>query len=553
LANGQISTHYDFRHSLYREVLYRRLSEVTRSKLHLLLAQKLKAFGDPCERKLATELALHFEGGHDYEQAIRYLILASENAAGRFAYRDSIGILHHALELVAKLSPTLRAGLEVEIQGFIGDAYFALGALAECTQAYVTAASRADEAGLKTAHVDALTCAMWPFGFIHPEQGLVGMDEAMKISLTIGDPVLVARTQMLSAGCRLVFDRWHQKDVDVCASAHDTLRRLGALGTGPYEQMIYGHTLTLQGNYREALEIFEDGISRAKYGVNLIAYFGALCGKSLALLRMGQLGEVLRITRAERKLADENLASCWLLSFREVWLRTLALDFEGTLAVCEEISVFRADHPAGQPQTITQIAAGYLALDRGQCKQAIEHFRQVCDTEVTTKFFLHWIWRMTAQLESGNAWLLSGNIPKARSTADGFLESALSTADPHLRALAWDLKARVAMAENDVKGALECIQRGLAIVDKFEILVAAWQVYATAWHLHRLVKEHKTAETNREHAEICILKIANSFAPDEPLRTTFLTAAPVRQILREKILIKNKATQLHGLRRGAAP
>src|SRR5882762_2364093 len=32
LANGQISAHYDFRHSLYREVLYRRLSEVTRSK-----------------------------------------------------------------------------------------------------------------------------------------------------------------------------------------------------------------------------------------------------------------------------------------------------------------------------------------------------------------------------------------------------------------------------------------------------------------------------------------------------------------------------------------
>ena len=54
LANGQISAHYDFRHSLYREVLYRRLSEVTRSKLHLQLAQRLKAFCDPCELELAT-------------------------------------------------------------------------------------------------------------------------------------------------------------------------------------------------------------------------------------------------------------------------------------------------------------------------------------------------------------------------------------------------------------------------------------------------------------------------------------------------------------------
>jgi hypothetical protein len=36
----------------------------------------------------------------------------------------------------------------------------------------------------------------------------------------------------------------------------------------------------------------------------------------------------------------------------------------------------------------------------------------------------------------------------ARIATDGFLESAPSTADPHLQALAWNLKARVAMAES---------------------------------------------------------------------------------------------------------
>jgi hypothetical protein len=107
------------------------------------------------------------------------------------------------------------------------------------------------------------------------------------------------------------------------------------------------------------------------------------------------------------------------------------------------------------------------------------------------------------------------------------------------------------MAKNDFKGARESIQQALAIVDKFEILVAAWQVYATAWQLYERVKEHKTAGMNRERAETCILKIANSFAPDEPLRATFLAAAPVRRILREKI--GNEATRQYGLKRGAAP
>jgi hypothetical protein len=156
---------------------------------------------------------------------------------------------------------------------------------------------------------------------------------------------------------------------------------------------------------------------------------------------------------------------------------------------------------------------------------------------------------MTAQLESSNAWLMSGDLSGARTAADGFLESALSTADPYLRALAWDLKTRLVMAENDFKCARESIQQALAIVDKFEILVAAWQVYATAWRLYERVKEHKTAEMNRERAETCILKIANSFAPDEPLRATFLAAAPVRRILRDAAGKRPRGS----ISRGAAP
>ena len=548
LANGQISAHYDFRHSLYREVLYRRLSEVTRSKLHLLLAQRLKALGDPCEQELATELAVHFEGGHDYEQAIRYLILAAENAAGRFAYRNSIEILHHALQLVAKLGPTLRVELEVQILEFIGDAHFALGALAESTQAYGAAASRADQAGLKTARVKAFASATCPFGFVDPDQGLAGMDQAVKMSMDIDDPLLLASTQMLAASCRLVFDTWCQKDADLCASSYETLRRLGVLDMGPYQQAIYAHVLTLQGSYREALEIFEIGIARIDHRISVRAHFGALSGKTLALLRLGQLG-VLRITRAGRELAEENLARSWLLGFREAWVRTLAFDFEGAQRVCEMIREGRTEYPAGQPQTIGQIAAGYMKLDRREYQQAIEHFTQVRDLEVTTKFFLHWTWRLTAQLETSNAWLLLGNIPNARTAADGFLDSALATADPHLQALAWDLKTRIAIAENDLKGAREYIQQGLAIVGKFEILVAAWQTYATAWQLYQRVKEHKTAETNRERAETCILKIANSFEPDEPLRATFFAAAPVSRIMLDRCV--DKATRQHKLRRGA--
>jgi len=549
LRSGEFSAHYEFRHSLYREALYRRLSEVARSRLHLLLAQRLKEFCDPCELELASELALHFEGGHDFEQAIRHLILASENAAGRFAYRDSLEILRHALELAVKLSPALRDELEIQVLESIGDAHFALGALVQSAQAYTSAAERARQAGLKTAELHALTSAMYPMGFIDPDQGIATVEEALKVSMSVNDPIRLAGAQMLAAGCRLVFDAWSQTDANLYTSSCETLLRHSGLDA--YQRIVYAHILVLKGNYREALESCEGSVSRMGHGMSLMAYYGALSAKTSALLLMGQLGKALQITQAGRASPDENLARYWLLSFREAWLRTVAFDFEGARRICQGTGKVGGEYPDSQGETIDQMAAGYVALYGGKYGRAIEHFRNVLEPAVRTKFFRHWWWRLMARLESINTWLISGDLSRASTEADSFLESAVSTADPHLQTLAWDLKTRVAMAKNDLKGARESIQQALAIVDKFEILVAAWQGYATAWQLYQRLNEHKTAGMNRERAETCIFKIANSFAPDEPLRATFLAAPPVRRVLSEKTV--KKATREHGLKSGAAP
>jgi len=546
--NGEIFAHYDFRHSLYREVLYGRLSEGARSKLHLLLAQRLKSFCDPCEQELATELALHFEGGRDYEQAIRYLILASENAAGRFAYQDSLEILRHALGLAVKLSPALRDELEIQVLESIGDAHFALGALVQSAQAYTTAAERARQAGLKTAQLHALTSAMYPMGFIDPDQGIATVEEALKVSMSVNDPTRLAGTQILAAGCRLVFDAWSQTDANLFTSSCETLLRHSGLDA--YQRIVYAHILVLKGNYHEALESCEGSVSPMGHGMSLMAYYGALSAKTSALLLMGQLGKALQVTQAGRASPKENLARYWLLSFREAWLRTVAFDFEGARRICQGTGKVGGEYPDSQGETIDQMAAGYIALYGGKYGRAIEHFRKVLNPAVRTKFFRHWWWRLMARLESINTWLMSGDLSRAGTAADSFLESALSTADPHLQTLAWDLTTRVAMAKNDFKGARESIQQALAIVDKFEILVAAWQVYATAWQVFQHLKEHKRAETNRERAETCILKIANSFAPDEPLRATFLAAAPVRRILCETPV--NKPTRQQQLGRRTA-
>ena len=267
-------------------------------------------------------------------------------------------------------------------------------------------------------------------------------------------------------------------------------------------------------------------------------HFFGLGGKTLVLLRMGRLGEVLEIVRGAKEMAKKNGNDPWLFNFREAWLRILALDFEGSARVCDAILRSKTLYPVGQPQTISKIAKGYSAiaggfteLDRGQYQEAIELFNEVRDPYTTPKFFLHWAWRMTAQLGTSEAWLQSRSIERASYEADDFQNCALQTPDPHLQALAWEMQTRIAIAREDWSRSENCIHQAVGLIRRFVIPVAGWQVHATAWRLYRSKQEYTDAESQCESARVCIFRIADSFTKGEPLRETFLSAPPIARIL----------------------
>jgi len=126
--------------------------------------------------------------------------------------------------------------------------------------------------------------------------------------------------------------------------------------------------------------------------------------------------------------------------------------------------------------------------------------------------------------------LRQGDLSGARREADRFLHFALSTADPNLQALAWEMKTRVAMAEKKWNESEECLQEALAILAKFGVPLSAWRVHETGWTLYGQKQDSETAEAHRAQAEAGVLAIAASFSSHEPLRAIFLNAAPVHRI-----------------------
>jgi DNA-binding winged helix-turn-helix (wHTH) protein/tetratricopeptide (TPR) repeat protein len=560
LANGDFSPSYEFKHSLYREAIYRGLSDVNRAKLHRGVAERVKVLCDAGKTELASELALHLEGARDHEQAVRYLILASENASKRFAYQDAIRILQQALDLAAKVRSRARIEVEIEILDRIGDAHYVLGEMTESARAFEMVATRAADAGLKAAEVNALCCLARATVLVDGDVGIAACQRALKACEGANDPLLLTRTELLAATLRLGYDQWRREDAETCAGARQTIARLSDPACPSYHEIWDTHRQSLQGEYQEAIKTADSGISKyyqswntdrqilrdgnhrtpgtagtGSAGINesssLAGYILALSARAIALMHVGRFGEALDVVQTARSRAEKNGSNAWIFMLREAWLRILVFDFPGAQRLCEEVAGASAQYLSGQPTAIAAIAGGYAALYEQDCERALRAFREVLDRDTAPKFFLHWYWRMQAELGMTNAFLQKGDIARAHSEAERFHLSALSTADPNLQVLAWVANARLAMAEEKWKESEKCLQQALAILEKFTVPLSAWRVYEASWKLHGLRQDNVAAENDRSRAEAAILALANSFKPDEPLRSAFLAAPPVRHIL----------------------
>jgi predicted ATPase/DNA-binding winged helix-turn-helix (wHTH) protein len=106
--DGTRTACYEFRHALYRQVLYERMPVSRRRRLHQRIGERIEcAYGARAAAAEAVTLAEHFEEARDRRRAIRYRRYAGERALQRRAYPEAAFHLRHALRL---LLPDVPAG-----------------------------------------------------------------------------------------------------------------------------------------------------------------------------------------------------------------------------------------------------------------------------------------------------------------------------------------------------------------------------------------------------------------------------------------------------------
>jgi DNA-binding winged helix-turn-helix (wHTH) protein len=545
--NESFSPRYEFVHSLYRQVFYRRQSPGRRAKLHRSVGERLETLYDGHLSDVAPELANHYEEGSDWQRAVKYLRLVAETAGRRFALAEAAKVLHRALELCGQISDVERAVAEPEILEKLASIY-AVSFDMRVIETYEALRARAAFYGLLDVQVRALVDMAYPLSWISTQRCLEVIEQALQLNARQTDPITSARTRA-SCMVRRVWARgWNAQDAEDCRKALAEIREAADSLTLSWDLLDCNFIQWCSTEYREAQRNSVESLAilLKEYDNNPFlshAYWLSQFILPLTLLFLGEWGEALEAIKSGIALGTRNGDRYWgqtqLICL--AWVHLQARDHRGALQICESVLPALAD-PAHSPwNRFCRVLAGSAETVAGNHDRAIAYFLAVREEmERNTVIF---DWYCSIMLDSGftELWLAKGDLAQAQAAAGRFLEGAQKTAEHTWQARAWETNARVAVAQNDSQRAQVCITNALSAMEGYEVPLAHWRVHGTAFELYRRMGDKKAAEEHRQLSGATIMKLANSMPTGEPLRGIFLSAPAIRRILADEEASANPA------------
>jgi DNA-binding winged helix-turn-helix (wHTH) protein len=542
--DGTMSSHYEFSHALYREVLYRRQPPVRRARMHQQIGDRLEQLYSNREDTVAAELAEHFEYASNWSRALKYLCVAAESARRRFANREAGDMLRRALKLSAHLPENERAVWDMQILTALGMMYAADSDVRaiEAIESVVNLATRYASIDVQ---VRALGDWLLPLSWTSTRRSMEAADRYLTLCERQSG-VVRAMARQNGHFFRIWLGEWNDADAAECLNALHEIRESGDRIAHCYFEAQYALLRWASSEYREAERILSQSVANLEacdatpLNVLLVHWVHQIYGTS-GLAMAGEWSKAVErfenVISGLEKNGDEYRARQVRLYL--AWTHLHMLDFHGVLRHCAcsypnpEIAAYSEDPILGDPvpvdARICLTLRGTANLGAGHIDAALKDLSIVRDAMDRQQVLLDWYWRMPLHSALAELWLAKGDIEKANSDAKAFLRASLATRERTHQALGWEINARVATLMGDRTRAEECIAKALNLIEQFEIPLAAWRVHATA--AEGAAHDSDLARAHWSHSAQILIRLADSLSPQVSLREIFLSAPPVQKIL----------------------
>jgi hypothetical protein len=531
LPDGSWESVYEFKHALYRDALYRRVPATTRIRYHHRLADALDASRTAGRAELAGAASAHYEAAHVYDRAVDNLIVAADNAMGRYAHADALALLSDAQTLNQRTEGPERNRREFDLLQRIGDADYARGEMARATGAYECAAQTAIDSQSSALAAQALMRAARSAVFFDVTRALDACERAAQAASHSLVPSLAVRSRLVRLCWDLLHRGWSRERAAETAAAFETLIRSDA-GLTPADHILYANVQVFRSEYGDASARADAALRQLQPTDTVWEHLGALAAKGGALALHGRWGEAHDTLMTGLEIARRNDNGPWLdiLSGLVGSLRLQACDFAGARDLASgRLAAVPDDRRVPTQMHVRLVAAG-AELGLGHFREARQGFAAVRANISDDQPIIHWYWRLQAQLGLAEAELAAGDLPRAR---DEILQLTAAVADldeAMITALAWECRARVDLARNAPDSAEASIGRALQVLAVCDVPSAAWRVHATAAAIRRITDPPR-AEADTERARAIVAALANSLENHGRLRTSFVSLPVIHAIL----------------------
>ncbi len=114
-------SHYRFRHDLFQKHIYSKLDKAERAYLHEDIALVLERMYGKKAKKIAAQLAWHFEQSGNFEKTFEYLLVAGQQAQALGSNKEAIGYYERGLAIMSQLTITPKLlSVELGLQAGLG-------------------------------------------------------------------------------------------------------------------------------------------------------------------------------------------------------------------------------------------------------------------------------------------------------------------------------------------------------------------------------------------------------------------------------------------------
>ncbi|MCW5892061.1 MAG: AAA family ATPase [bacterium] len=370
--DGSSGAQYAFRHTLYQQVLYGRVTAARRQSLERAVAGRLeRGFGDAPE--VAGLLATHWERGGDVERAVAHQARAAGIARSRYDFEQAAAQYRHALDLLRRLPASAeRDAREIVLQSELVTTVFSTTGPGAAEIEDI--AGRIDTLSSAAETTPALLNALFGLIALCITRGDLGRAEAL------GQGVLHRAAEVDWGAFQAAVARGllgftqHRRGCLTAATPNLTagaaLPLIGAVGmlepSIGFESDL-GFTHFLMGELRRGLETMHHADARA----GATGHPPTIVYSSSNMIRIGQMiGDRALVDRAAVTMGEiaDRLAQPRFAAYRLIcigWLGMDAGDPEGLATFREGVRIMAADsHLVYAPFSTCQAAAGFVRLGR---------------------------------------------------------------------------------------------------------------------------------------------------------------------------------------------